>query len=81
MAYLLQNTILVAIISRYDAIVATMLTIPIPIMKNDIRNVLPLETLDALMFISLNAQDIKHLLEDIFKLWFEEKERKIVLVK
>ena len=45
------------------------------IIKNDIRNGLYLEVLDALMFISLNAQEKSNICwRDIFKLWFEEKE-------
>ena len=52
------------------------------IIKNYIRNGLSLETLDALMFISLNAQETSNICwRDIFNLWFEEKERRIVSLK
>ena len=52
------------------------------IIKNDIRNGLYLEVLDALMFISLNAQETSNICwRDIFNLWFEEKERRIVSLK
>ena len=49
------------------------------IIKNDIRNGLSLETLDALMFISLNAQDTSNICSrDIFNVWYEEKERRMI---
>ena len=52
------------------------------IIKNDIRNGLSLETLDALMFISLNAQDTSNICwRDIFNFWYEEKERRILSLK
>ena len=52
------------------------------IIKNDIRNGLSLETLDALMFISLNAQETSNICwRDIFNLWYEEKERRILSLK
>ena len=46
--------------------------------KNDIRNGLSLETLDALMFISLNAQETSNI---CWKDIFEEKKRRIVSLK
>ena len=50
--------------------------------KNDIRNGLCLETLDDLMFISLSAQETSNICwRDIFNLWFEENERRIISLK
>ena len=47
--------------------------------KNDTTNGL---SLDALMFISLNAQGTSNICwRDIFNLWFEEKERRVISLK